>query len=578
MSFFTELRRRNVPRVALVYLAATWLIIQVADVLFPVLQVPGWSLRLLVGLLALGFPVALILAWAFEITPDGIQRDEDQHSSVPTNSTKRKRLDYIIVGVLLAAVIFMLVDNYIWTSDSESTPATSTNAIAVLPMQLLNADSGDDYLADGMTMSLITELSKIQSLRVISLTSTQRYRDSDLPLPEIAKALNVGAIIEGTVLSSGDQVRINASLVPADSDSAVWSQAYDKDLGDVLAMHSEIAIAIAMQVQIALTDEDEARLVAPAAVDPEVQRLLLEGQHKLRVSEGADGLQLIEGATLLAPDYAPAWVALARAYLSYTNEDPQFLQRARAAANRAITLDDTGSDAHYVVGVIALYRDWDWKLAKESLHRALELNPGNEYALQVLGDYYEMIGQWPKSIELGIESTLSNPTSAMMRMNLGLTYNYSGQEQKGIETCEIGKSLPEPGQWLSICIAEAHALLGNEKEAVIAIEEAISGPNTEDAVYGLAAAYFGLVGQPDRAADIYRELSEDAHSRYVSPNFIGYAAFGAGDDDTFFAYINQAIDEKSTFTPWVANVPHFARLHGDPRFAAVVERLNLPEK
>ena len=206
MSFIAELRRRNVPRVALVYLAACWLLIQVADVLFPVLNVPDWSIRLLVGLLALGFPVALNLAWAFDITPDGIERTEKADAGAAADRVERRKLDYIVVGILLAAVIFMLVDNYVWNHDLNSTDIGQVEAIAVLPMRLLNPDSGNDYIAEGMTVSLITELSKIQALRVISLTSAQRYRDSDLPLPEIAKALNVGAIIEGTVLSSGDRV------------------------------------------------------------------------------------------------------------------------------------------------------------------------------------------------------------------------------------------------------------------------------------------------------------------------------------------------------------------------------------
>ena len=364
--------------------------------------------------------------------------------------------------------------------------------------------------------------------------------------------------------------------MPAASDSSVWSQAYDRDLGDVLALHSEIARAIARQVRIALTDEDEARLAAPAAVDPEIQRLLLEGQHRLRTTEGADGLNLLEEATLLAPDYAPAWVSLARAYLGHTNEDPEYLPRARAATKRALALDDSQSDAHYIAGSIAFYRDWDWEAGLASLQRALELNPGNASALQVLGDYYEVLGNWPRSIELGIESTLSDPTSGNMLMNLGLTYNYAGQPEKGLESCEAGRNLRGSDQWISICIAEAYAMMGNEEKTVIAAERAIGGANPEDAVSALTALAFGMVGHESRASAILEDLRETARTRYVSALFLAYAAFGAGDDDTFFVYANQAIDQKSTFTPWVASVPHFTRVHDDPRYIALVERLDLP--
>ena len=325
MSFFSELRRRSVTRVAIGYLAVAWLLLQVGDVMFPALDVPDWSLRLLIGLLSLGFPVALVLAWAFNITPDGIEREGGALPSPAIHKKTHRRFDWIIIGVLVAALVFMVVDNYV---RDDATPAYDfargeVDALAVLPLQLLNNDVNEEYLAEGMTSSLINELSKIESLNVISRTSVQQYKNSDTPLTEIAAALGVDAIIEGTVMRIGNQVRISTSLVPAQSNTSVWSESYDRDLGDILAMHSEIARAVADQIRLELSEDDVQRLVAPAAATAEVQNLILEGEYQIRESHGKQGLELLEAATQSAPGYAPAWVALAKAYSSFADDNPQ---------------------------------------------------------------------------------------------------------------------------------------------------------------------------------------------------------------------------------------------------------------
>ena len=264
MSILGEIKRRKVLQVAAIYAVTTWLLVQIVATVESPLRLPEWADTLVIVLLAVGFPIALVFAWAYELTPEGIKRDDNKRPSTLSNAASNRRLDFIIIGVLAAAVVFLLFNSYVLDNGRGDAaivkPETGTVSIAVLPLEIFNNDPGKEYLADGMTASLITELSKIEALRVISRTSIQKYKDNVMSLPDIARELNVAAVIEGSVLSVGDKIRVSASLIPAEQDSAVWSQTYDRDIGDVLALHSELAHAIAEQVRITRTAADEARL------------------------------------------------------------------------------------------------------------------------------------------------------------------------------------------------------------------------------------------------------------------------------------------------------------------------------
>jgi TolB-like protein len=580
MSFLGEIKRRRVLQVAAIYAVTAWLLVQIVATVEAPLRLPEWVDTLIIVLLAVGFPIALILAWAFELTPEGIKRDDDERRPTSAGAVSHRRLDIIIIGILAAAVVFLLFNTYVLDNgrgDSAAIkPVAGTMSIAVLPLEIFNNDPDKEYLADGMTASLITELSKIEALRVISRTSIQKYKDSAMSLPDIARELNVGAVIEGSVLSVGDTVRVSASLIPAEQDSAVWSQTYDRDIGDVLALHSEIAHAIARQVQITLTAADEARLVPASPIDAEVQEAILRGRFLFYQSNGTKGLDLLQKATVLAPDYARGWVALARSYASLATDDPAFLGQAKVAAARAMELDDTLSDSHYVVGNIAFYQDWDWELATRELKRALDLNPGNESAMQVLGDYYELLGEWSEAIELGIRSKQSNPVSAGMRMNLGFTYNYAERYKEALAECLSALELSPASAWAHICLADSKMGLGLLEEAAAAAEEAIRLAPNEDIILGLASFVFGATGRVEKVATIHRLLEQESQTRYVSPYALAMTALNKGDNEAAITFLELAVEEKATYTPWINSYPGFERMRSMPRFQALIESLHLP--
>ncbi len=580
MSFLGEIKRRRVLQVAAIYAVTAWLLVQIVATVEAPLRLPEWVDTLIIVLLAVGFPIALILAWAFELTPEGIKRDDDERRPTSAGAVSHRRLDIIIIGILAAAVVFLLFNTYVLDNgrgDSAAIkPVAGTMSIAVLPLEIFNNDPDKEYLADGMTASLITELSKIEALRVISRTSIQKYKDSAMSLPDIARELNVGAVIEGSVLSVGDTVRVSASLIPAEQDSAVWSQTYDRDIGDVLALHSEIAHAIARQVQITLTAADEARLVPASPIDAEVQEAILRGRFLFYQSNGTKGLDLLQKATVLAPDYARGWVALARSYASLATDDPAFLGQAKVAAARAMELDDTLSDSHYVVGNIAFYQDWDWELATRELKRALDLNPGNGSAMQVLGDYYELLGEWSEAIELGIRSKQSNPVSAGMRMNLGFTYNYAERYKEALAECLSALELSPASAWAHICLADSKMGLGLLEEAAAAAEEAIRLAPNEDIILGLASFVFGATGRVEKVATIHRLLEQESQTRYVSPYALAMTALNKGDNEAAITFLELAVEEKATYTPWINSYPGFERMRSMPRFQALIESLHLP--
>jgi len=581
LSLFKELKRRNVFKVAIAYAVIAWLLLQVGDTLAPALRLPEWVNSALAFFLLLGFPLALFFAWAFDLTPEGIKRDDEARQTGSEGAVTGRRFNIVIVGILAAIVVFVLYHKFV-PDNGRGEPAAKQAevgivSIAVLPLAILNKDPEKEYLADGMTASLIMQLSKIEAFRVISRTSVQKYSDNTMSLPDIARELKVAAVVEGSVLSVGDKVRVNASLIPAEQDTAIWSQSYDRDMGDVLAMQSEISLAIAKQVQVALTAADKARLEPASPVDAKVQEMIMRGQFLFRQSDNSKGLDLLEQATVLAPDYAHGWAALAMAYYSLARNDPDFLGRARAAVARAMELEDSQSDAHYVAGAIAFYIDWDWGVATRELNRALDLNPGNGPALQALGDFYEVIGHWPKSIELGLRSIQSNPVSADLQMNLGLTYYYAGQYDKGLAAGLSAIELDPADAWSYICVAENQQGLGLLEEAVEAAGESIRLAPDSDMIAGLASFVFAAAGQSGKVEALHKSLQQESLTRYVSPFVLAATALNLGDEDMALTFLERAVEEKAIYTPWINTFPGLDRLRSNPRFQALIEKLHLPE-
>ncbi|MEO8045452.1 MAG: hypothetical protein ABI674_11165, partial [Spartobacteria bacterium] len=312
MNFFTELKRRNVYKVAVAYAAVGWLLIEVVTQVFPIFGIPNWVVRLLVLLIALGLPVALLIAWAFELTPEGIRRTVEANRQ-PLSSSRRSRawIYLVLVAGLFSAGTFLL-GRRTSTPSSTNAAAISEKSIAVLPFENLSGDPSNSYFTEGIQDEILTRLSKIADLKVISRTSTQHYKSTPENLPEIARQLGVAHILEGSVQKSGDRAHINVQLIKAASDSHLWAETYDRKLTDIFSVESEVAKAIADQLQAKITGAEERVIAArptenPAAYDAYLRGLAFNLKSANSAANSRAAQKYLKESVGLDPQFALAW-------------------------------------------------------------------------------------------------------------------------------------------------------------------------------------------------------------------------------------------------------------------------------
>ena len=453
--------------------------------------------------------------------------------------------------------------------------AVSLQSLAVLPLENLSAEPEQEYFADGMTDTLITELAKIEALKVISRTSSMQYKNTVKSLPQIGGELGVEGIIEGTVLRSGDRIRVTAQLIDVDSDRHLWADSYERPMDDVFALYSEVARAIAREVQIAVTPDDEVRLAVERPVDPEAYDALLRGRQLIQRGMTEKGLEFVRQATEIDPEYAAAWAQLAGLYEGLAISDPVWLPEARAAAHRALELAPDLAEGHAVVGSIAFYHDWDWETARRELERAMELNPGLADAYQAYGDYLEVLGRWPESIAIGKRSVEVDPISANLRMNLGLTYNMAGESEEALAACESALELNSQSSWAWYCIADAYHHMGALEDALAAAEQGFQLDREVPVIQVILARQLAAIGRQDEAQEILGGLEAEVQSRNVSPFYLAWIHTHLGNRDEALIYLDQAVTSHAAYTPWINNSPDFDSLRDDPRFEDLLRRMNL---
>jgi TolB-like protein/cytochrome c-type biogenesis protein CcmH/NrfG len=405
-NFFAELKRRSVYKVAIAYAVVAWLLIQVATQVFPFFEVPNWAVRLVVLVLVLGFPVALIIAWAFELTPQGIKRTEVADAEPVKRSGQRVWIYVVVIGVVVSIGLFFVGRYTAWTSRVESSelPAKS---IAVLPFANLSSDKENAYFAEGIQQEILTRLAKIADLKVISSTSTQHYKSAPENLSEIAKQLGVANILEGSVQKAADQVRVNVQLIQVASDSHLWADTYDRKLVDIFGVESEIAKAIAEALQAKLTGgEQRALAVKPTnnseAYDAYLRGLALEARTTSSLDDSEKAVGFYERAVQLDPAFAVAWARLSRAnaqvYFGGLDRTTARRDAAERALNSAQRLQPNSPETLLAQ---AYYQYWvlrDYELAKATFGRVRELLPGSSDVPAALALIARRQGHWDQSI------------------------------------------------------------------------------------------------------------------------------------------------------------------------------------
>ncbi|MDH4074144.1 MAG: tetratricopeptide repeat protein, partial [Gammaproteobacteria bacterium] len=432
MSLFGELKRRNVFRVGIAYLIASWLVLQVVDVVGPILELPAWISRAALLFIAIGFVVSLVIAWAYELTPDGVKRESEADRSESNTNVAGRKLNVVIIGVLLIALAFFALDKFIWnrTETPVLQAGTQQRTIAVLPFVNMSASDEQEYFSDGLTEELLNLLARIPQLRVTSRSSAFYYKGKDVRIADVGRELGVGHVLEGSVRRSGDTIRITAQLIDVTSDSHVWSDTWDRTFDDIFLIQDEIAKAVVDELQIRLGSG------VPLAVEtePEAYTLFLRARHLVldrTVESYSRALELLNAVLEIDPDYIPAWLELGDIYWDgrgigmFVSVDPAAL--ARDAASRVFDIDPDNARAHLLLGMVSSSLEVDIRTAQREIDRALALDPND---IQIVWSAAMMAGRTgnvAKAQELAARARQLDPVGVDYLYGSGLISMAAGQ-------------------------------------------------------------------------------------------------------------------------------------------------------
>lgn len=515
-------------------------------------------------------------------------RDQIQLESANRAVAQKARLQPLawkIAGLILVTLVGLLLWKVRYKSGPAAAgvaPANSVRSLAVLPLESLSGDASQDYFADGMTDELITDLGQIGALRVISRTSVMAYKHTRKPLPQVARELNVDAVIEGTVLRSGNEVRITAQLIDAAADKHLWANSYQGDLRDTLALQNKVAREIAEQIRINLTPEEQALLKRARVVDPQAYEDYLKGRYFWN-KRTADGLEkaadYFGDAIKKDPGYAQAYAGLADSYAllgdwEYGVFSPnKAFPKAKAAAAKALELDSSLGEAHTSLAFVSDLYDWDWSVAEREFRRAIELNPGYATAHQWYGWHLSEMGRNGEALVEMRKAESLDPLSLIISADVAeellVAHSFDESIQQSRKTVEMDPNFAAAHYELGQAYVQKHMY----KEAITELKEAIelSGGSTA-CTSNLAYAYAASGGR-NEALKILADVKSRSNHGYSNAPEIALIYVGLGDRDQAMAWLERAYTER--FNPSVLLRPAFDSLRADPRFKSLVRRVGI---
>ena len=441
-AFLSELKRRNVYKVAVAYAIVGWLLIQIATQVFPFFEIPNWGVRLIVILVVLGFPVALIIAWAFELTPEGLKRTEEADREQVSSSRSRTWIYVVISAAALSGGLFFL-GRYTASNENKlgKVPAKS---IAVLPFENLSEDKANAYFAAGIQDEIMTRLAKITDLKVISRTSTQQYQSKPGNLSQLAKELGVAHVLEGSVQRVGEQVRVNVQLIKADHDSHIWGETYDRKLTDIFGVESDVAKSIAQSLQAKLSGREEQAFAIqatdnPNAYDAYLRGLAVETESLISVYPLQKAISFYKRAVQLDPNFALAWARLSRMYSVLYSSFGDRLGDAKGALERAQALQPNAPETLLALAYYQNDELRDYKHARETFLRVAKLLPGNSEVPASLASIARRQGQWDKVTDYSEQALVLDPRNPELLVRVA--FNYGDQRQFEIARSFLDRAL-----------------------------------------------------------------------------------------------------------------------------------------
>ncbi len=581
MSFFSELRRRNVFRVALLYMVASWLIMQMADVGVSLLGLPDWTGRFVVLLLFIGFPLVMVFSWAYEITPEGLKREKDVPRDASITAETARKLNTAVIALLLVAVAGLIADRLIPEQSAPpaepvaETPADaagpSAQSIAVLPFVNMSADQENEYFSDGLAEELLNLLAKIPDLQVAARTSAFSFKGSDASIPEIAGKLNVAHVLEGSVRKSGDQIRITAQLIKAADGYHVWSETWDRRLIDVFAIQDEIAALVVDALKVSLLgDLPHARVTDPAAYD-----LYLQGKAaaQLFTEEGFQrSTQLLTEALAIDPEYAEAWVELGTTITNQTGwgllPNEEGFERASRAAERALAIEPDNARALSSLGWKKMYHERDFEEAARLIQRAYRIEPGNASVLNAYAVLNGVFGKRERMISLYEDALERDPYAMSVLGNLSSAYTVAERYADTETLLERMREISPASNTIVATESFLRWFRGNAEAALDGFTEL--GGSMGD--FGQAISLYDL-GRDEEAAAIVEAMA--ANDESLALVAVWHAL--AGEDDKAFESLDRAYEIGDDELIEIRMYAVLDRLYDDPRWEALLEKIGISD-
>ncbi len=580
-SFFGELRRRNVYKIAVAYIVGGWALSQGVAQVFPVFEVPNWIIRAFVILIISGLPVALVLAWMFEITPEGIKRAENVDFATAARAPKKYVWLYVVaIGAAVSIGLFFLGR---YTAESKGNAVTfgdtSAKSIAVLPFANLSADKSDEYLSDGMTEELLNALTKVKQLRVPGRSSSFAFKgmnEEDI-FRKVGQELHVNTVLEGSVRKAGDKLRVTAQLIKVADGFHLWSETYDGDMKDILAFQSDVAkrVVDALQLQLAV---DEARALAKRPTDnPEAQRLYLRGRYNFAqfTQEGwTNAIRDFERALRLDPKFALAYCGLADIYGwagGQTMSGKEAWAQQMELSKKALALDPKLAEAHLSMGT-ALQTSLDLKGSEKELDRAVELNPNLALAYDQYGWTFTSQGRFDEALANEKKALELDPLNPLFNTDLAWFYYLARRFDEA--TAQIRSTLElNPNSAFAHNVAGwCEIAKGNIGEGRAEFQKATTLDDLS--WYRSSVGYTdAALGDRAQAGQILRQLQDLSRQRYVSPSNVATVYLALGEKEKAFDWLDKAFEDRDPVLWWVKSDQLYDSVRDEPRFRALMQRV-----
>lgn len=607
-SLWLELKRRNVIRVGALYAVAGWLLLQVADILFGLLDVPGWGLRLVLGLLLLGFPLVLIFSWIYEMTPEGLKRENQIDRTQSVTSTTGRKIDRLIIIGLITVIAVLIADRVLLVPPRQDVaqPAATVSvepapdampaenagsvgqakSIAVLPFVNMSGDAENEYFSDGLTEELLNLLAKVDDLRVSSRTSSFAFKGKDANIPSVARQLKVANILEGSVRKSGKQVRITAQLIDVETDSHLWSQTYDRQLDDIFAIQDEIAQAVVDALKVELLNPGETVAQAtPRETSTDAYLLYLRGRHTYEAGRDTRENDLIARAIAqyeqvleLDPNYALAYAGLADAYGLQSIMDDLSMQegyeRARAMAEKALSINPDLPEALLALADVQLEYDWDMAAAERSYRRALELRPSDAEGLRTYGYFLFVDGRFDEAVEYYRKAIEVDPLQVRAYYGLAGTLVFSGRYDELPDLTEqLAQHKDEEFMegWRRRIELMTFRSQGRYRDMIALLPE--EPESLGDLADAAISHYHG--GDLEKARQYLEQIMAIANENSFRFSVVASVLSQMEEPDLAIEYLEKALESHEVVFGFIRTDPDFRPLHGDPRYLDILKRAGL---